>query len=84
MSISYRQKLENLLAEKEARLEELKGLEAQIPAGVSSITLDGFNTSLDRDGLLKEIAQIEADIAEISSKLEGRARFKSINLGSYY
>lgn len=84
MSKTYRQELKELLQEKETRLEELKELEAQIPAGVSNITLDGFTTSLDRDGLLQEISQAESDIAEIKSILNGRARFRSINLGDLY
>lgn len=80
----YRRELETILAEKTARLSQLKGLEEQIPAGVSSITLDGFTTSLDRDGLLQEISQIESDIAEIKSILNSRQRFRGINLGTYY
>ena len=84
MSKTYRQELKELLQEKETRLEELKELETQIPAGVSNITLDGFTTSLDRDGLLQEISQAESDIAEIKSILNGRARFRSINLGDLY
>ncbi len=80
----YRRELETILSEKTARLSQLKGLEEQIPAGVSSITLDGFTTSLDRDGLLQEISQIESDIAEIKSILNSRQRFRGINLGTYY
>lgn len=80
----YRRELETILAEKTARLSQLKGLEEQIPAGVSSITLDGFNTSLDRSGLLQEMSQIESDIAEIKSILNSRQRFRGINLGTYY
>ena len=81
---TYRHELEITLAEKTARLSQLKELEAQIPAGVSTITLDGFTTSLDRDGLLKEISQVETDIAEIKSILNSRQRFRGINLGTYY
>ena len=80
----YRRELETILSEKTARLSQLKELEEQIPAGVSSITLDGFTTSLDRDGLLQEISQIESDIAEIKSILNSRQRFRGINLGTYY
>jgi len=81
---TYQKELETLLTEKTERLNQLKELEAQIPAGVSSITLDGFNTSLDRDGLLKEIQQVETDIADIKSILNSRRRFRAINLGTYY
>lgn len=81
---TYRHELEITLKEKTTRLSQLKELEAQIPAGVSTITLDGFTTSLDRDGLLKEISQVETDIAEIKSILNSRQRFRGIDLGSYY
>ena len=80
----YRRELETILSEKTARLSQLQELETQIPAGVSSITLDGFTTSIDRDGLLKEISQIESDIAEIKSILNSRQRFRGIDLGGYY
>ena len=82
--ITYRQELETLLTEKTTRLNELKELERQIPAGVSSITLDGFNTAIDRDLLLKEMSQVESDIADIKSILNSRQRFRAVNLGTYY
>lgn len=81
---TYRQELENLLTEKTTRLNELKELERQIPAGVSSITLDGFSTAIDRDLLLKEMQQVETDIADIKSILNSRQRFRAVNLGTYY
>ena len=80
----YRQELETLLTEKTTRLNELKELERQIPAGVSSITLDGLSTAIDRDLLLKEISQVESDIADIKSILNSRQRFRGVNLGTYY
>ena len=80
----YRRELETILSEKTASLKRLQALEEQIPAGVSSITLDGFTTSVDRDGLLKEISQVENDIAEIKSILNSRQRFRGIDLGNYY
>ena len=80
----YRQELETLLTEKTTRLNELKELERQIPAGVSSITLDGFSTAIDRDLLLKEMQQVETDIADIKSILNSRQRFRAVNLGTYY
>ena len=82
--MTYRQELETLLTEKTTRLDELKELERQIPAGVSSITLDGFSTAIDRDLLLKEISQVESDIADIKSILNSRQRFRGVNLGTYY
>lgn len=81
---TYRQELETLLTEKTTRLNELKELERQIPAGVSSITLDGFSTAIDRDLLLKEMQQVETDIADIKSILNSRQRFRAVNLGTYY
>lgn len=83
-SMTYRQELETLLTEKTTRLNELKELERQIPAGVSSITLDGFSTAIDRDLLLKEMQQVETDIADIKSILNSRQRFRAVNLGTYY
>lgn len=82
--MTYRQELETLLTEKTTRLNELKELERQIPAGVSSITLDGFSTAIDRDLLLKEMQQVETDIADIKSILNSRQRFRAVNLGTYY
>lgn len=81
---TYRQELETLLTEKTTRLNELKELERQIPAGVSSITLDGFSTAIERDLLLKEMQQVETDIADIKSILNSRQRFRAVNLGTYY
>ena len=81
---TYRQELETLLTEKTTRLNELKELERQIPAGVSSITLDGFSTAIDRDLLLKEMQQVETDIADIKSILNSRQRCRAVNLGTYY
>ena len=83
-SMTYRQELETLLTEKTTRLNELKELDRQIPAGVSSITLDGFSTAIDRDLLLKEMQQVETDIADIKSILNSRQRFRAVNLGTYY
>lgn len=80
----YRQELETLLTEKTTRLNELKELERQIPAGVSSIALDGYSTAINRDLLLKEMQQVETDIADIKSILNSRRRFRAVNLGTYY
>lgn len=82
--MTYRKELETLLTEKTERLNDLKVLERQIPAGVSSITLDGFSTAIDRDLLLKEMQQVETDIADIKSILNSRQRFRAVNLGTYY